>query len=244
MTKLFWGQALPDYELGVDRGVLYLDDCAHPWNGLVSVEELESGGIDKEHYFDGNRLHISQELGTYSAEVTAYTYPEVFSEYNGYSEKATYKRFGFSYRTKSAKKYRIHLVYNALVQDDDRSWSTLASITTPSMFRWRIHGSDISVPGASPSSHLVLEISNDDILLEVEDILYGTDLVDPRLPLPEEIVEFYESRTSLRITYLGDGRYSAEGPDSVVQVLSDGRFKIDSPTVFFLDDDRFVVDSY
>jgi hypothetical protein len=245
MTRLKWGEGPPMYDLGVDHGVLYLDNTAVPWNGLVSVDEKESGLVDVEHYFDGNRIHISQELGDFEASISAYTYPDAFNEYNGYGPKETYKRFGFSYRTQHGESYKIHLVYNVLVRHDSWSWVTESNVVTPSTFNWDIYGAPVLTPGASPAAHLTIEAPRDPSVIEsIEDILYGTADTEPRLPDPEELIELYEAATILRITYNGDGTYTATGPDDMVVLLPDGRFQINAPSAFLIDEDKFVVHSY
>lgn len=246
MPRLKWGERPPMYDQGIDQGVLYLDGTAVPWNGLVSVDERASGEVNVDHYFDGTRIHISQESGDFEARISAYTYPDVFAEYNGYSDRDEYRRFGFSYRTQHGlDDHKLHLVYNVLVRDDLREWTTLTERPDPSLFNWDIYAASEPVPGASPAARLMMEAPRDpSILSMVEDILYGTDTTEPRLPSPAELVALYEAATVLRITYNGDGSYTAEGPDDVVRILADGRFEIDAPTVFFLDHDTFVVNSY
>lgn len=245
MPRLKWGELPPVFDRGVDHGVLYLDETAHPWNGLVSVDERDTGQVDTEHYFDGNRIHISQEISDFEATVSAYTYPDAFSEFNGYSARETYKRFGFSYRTEYGDAHKIHLVYDALVNDNNRAWMTDSSSPQPSTFTWDIYGNPVPVPGASPASRLSLEAPLDETVLKnLEDILYGTATTEPRLPGPAEIIELYEAATTLRITYNGDGSYTASGPDSIVKLLDDGRFEINSPAAFTLDKGIFVVHSY
>jgi hypothetical protein len=243
--KLVWGEGPPMFDLGVSQGVLYLDNGAVPWSGLVGVDEKETGSVDTEHYFDGNRIHISQELGDFEATISAYTYPEVFAEYNGFSEVDEHRRFGFSYRTEHGDIYAIHLVYNVLVRDDARSWNTMNETADPSLFNWSIYSSAVDVPLALPTGHLVMEAPRDPSVFErLEDILYGTDTTEPRLPDPAEIIELYEAATLLRITYNGDGTYTASGPDDMVRVLEDGRFEINAPSAFLINEDIFTVQSY
>lgn len=242
--RLVWGQGPPMFDLGVSQGVLYLDNGAVPWNGLVSVEDKETGSVDTEHYFDGKRIHISQELGDYEATVSAYTYPEIFAEYNGFGPQEEYRRFGFSYRTEFGDTYAIHLVYNVLVRDDSRIWETANEGASPSLFNWDVHSSAVDVPGSLPSGHLIVEAPRDPaVFAEIEDILYGTDATDPRLPDPAEIVELYEAATVMRVTYLGGGRYQVTGPDDMVQVNADGSFVLNAPTVQ-TKGDSFVVGSF
>lgn len=245
MTRLEWGKGPREYDRGVDQGVLYLDDTAVPWNGLVSVNEMESGSVTNENYFDGMRLPPSQENGEFAAVIEAFTYPEVFSEYNGWSEREEYRRFGFSYRTQYGDHYKIHLVYNVMVQDDARAWSTLSNTLDPSLFNWRISAAAAPIPGASPAGRLTIEVPSDPLVLaSLEDILYGTETTDPRLPPPAEIVELYEAATLFRITYNGDGTYTATGPDSMVRLLGDGRFEINAPTVQSVGPGKFAISSY
>lgn len=234
MTRLAWGDRPPMYDLGVDQGVLYLDGTGVPWNGLVSVDEKEAGSVDVEHYFDGNRIHISQETGDFGATVSAYTYPDAFAEYNGYSDRETYKRFGFAYRTQHGfDGYKLHLVYNVLVRDDTRAWITANAGLQPSTFTWDIYGESIPVPGASPAAHLTLESPEDpSVLAQLEDVLYGTDTTEPRLPDPAELIELYEAALFFRVTYNGDGTYTVSGPDDKVLIMADGRFELNAPSVF------------
>lgn len=245
MARLTWGDLPPIYDYGLDRGVLYLKNDALAWNGLVTVDERDTGELETEHYYDGRRLHVSQVLGDFEARVSAYTYPDAFAEYNGYSPEELYQRFGFSYRTQKGEDYELHLVYNVLVRDDSRVWVTETNQAVPSTFSWDIYGSTVPVPGASPSAHLTMASSPDPtVLAKLEDILYGTATTDPRLPSPDEIVELYEDGTLLRISNHRDGTWTASGPDDMVRILPDGRFEIDAPSAVYIRPDLFVVDSY
>lgn len=245
MTRLEWGVGPKPYDLGLDHGVLYLDDTAVPWNGLVAVDERNSGTVNADYYFEGNRLSVTQDTSDFEGAISAYTYPDIFSEYNGYGPKEEFKRFGLSYRTQHGSDYKLHLVYNVLVRDGARSWSTISDKIDPSLFSWDIYAAAIPIPGAAPASHLTMEIPyNDAVFADLQDILYGTDTTEPRLPDPGELVELYESATRLRIIYNGDGTYTATGPDDMVHLLDDGRFELTAPSLFFLDKDIFVVNSY
>lgn len=243
--KLVWGEGLRLFDQGVDRGVLYLDGVGVPWNGLVSVDENPSGEVNTEHYYDGVRLQVTQLTGDFGAVISAYTYPDVFAEYNGYSEREIYQRFGFSYRTQSGNGHKLHIVYNALINDSARAWKSLGADVDPSLFQWGISGTAVPIPGASPAARLTMEVdANLPILEAIEDILYGTDETDARLPDPSELYELYESMAIFRITYNGDGSFTATGPDDMVTVLEDGRFELNSPSVFVDDDGKYTAVSY
>lgn len=244
MSILKWGEGPRLFDSGLDHGVLYLNDTAVPWNGLVSVDEVDTGVVNGDFYFEGNRLALSQDTGDFKAKISAYTYPDIFSEYNGYGPHNEYKRFGMSYRTQHGDGYKLHLVYNVLVRDTSRSWTSIKKTIDPSLFAWDINASVIEVKGASPASHLVMEVDDSSAFKEIERILYGSDVTEPRLPDPSELIELYESATRLRITYNNDGTYTATGPDHMVRLLDDGRFELSAPSLFFIDQDIFVVHSY
>lgn len=251
MTRLKWGESPRLFDRGVDQGVLYLDDGAVPWNGLVSVDEKELGEVDTDHYFEGNRVRVSVEKCTFEGTISAYTYPDVFAEYNGYSPVDEYRRFGLSYRTqREDESTRLHIVYNVLVRDDVRSWTTLGERSDPSLFSWNVYAAEKEIPGASPASHLTMEGPQDAIIEALSNILYGTETTEPRLPEPEEILEFYESAALLRVIYNGDGTYTVSGPDDMVKNLDDGTFQmeglfsINAPTAFLRGNGLFTVTSY
>lgn len=244
MARLKWGEGPRLFDYGLDRGVLYLNNTGVPWNGLVSVDEVDTGVVNGDFYFEGNRLALTQDTGDFGAKISAYTYPDIFSEYNGYGPHDEYKRFDMAYRTNHGSGYKLHLVYDVLVRDTSRSWKTIGAKVDPSLFAWDIYATAIEVPGSSPASHLIMEIDDSPAFKMIEDVLYGTANTNPRFPRPAEIIELYEAATLLRITYNGDGTYTATGPDHMVRVLEDGRFELNAPSVFFLDKDIFVVTSH
>lgn len=241
MTRLVWGEGPPQYDLGLERGVLYFDDVAVPWNGLVSIDEDESAEVDTNYYFDGRRFYISTEAGDLSLKINAFTYPDVFAEYNGYSERKTYRRFGLAYTTIHSGVEMITVIYNAMVQDTNRAWKTIADKEDPSLFSWDVKCSTIPIPGSSPGSRLTMQAPRYAPVYDaLIDILYGTDTTDARLPTPAEIVDLYEAGTELRITYNGDGTYNAAGPDDIVTLLANGAFSLTAPTVEITDEAQHV----
>jgi hypothetical protein len=245
MSRLTWGLGSRPHEEGVSNGVLYSGDTAIAWNGLVSVEEKAVGSQDADHYFDGRRLVVTQEIGDFEAAIEAFTYPDEFEEYSGYEKLNIYKRFGLSYRTQSSTGDKIHVVYNALVRPPDRKWTTVMRTPTPSTFKWDILAASVPIPGARPASHLVIDTEYAPWITEqIEDVLYGTSTVAPRLPTPAELITLFENATRLRISYNPDGSWTAEGPPDMVIINPDGSFTLRSPTLHYLDAGTFRVRSY
>jgi hypothetical protein len=77
----------------------------------------------------------------------------------------------------------------------------------------------------------------------VEEVLYGNDTTAPRLPTPRELLDLFIDNALLKITDNGDGTWSAEGPDSILQILVNDQFTIDWPSVITLDEDRVQISS-
>ena len=237
MSRLDWGGFDPQYYQGLDRGVVYLPDEAIAWNGLVSMVETTTENLNVEHYFDGVRTHISKEMGEFEASAKVYTYPPFFDEEP--------RPFGMSYRVENNHGHQIHLLYNVMAFSESISWLTNTASVNPHLFGFRIIGIPKAHLSYSPTIHLTLEAGEDKYVTDqVEALLYGDANNDARLPGPAELVELYSTMLTLKITYHNNGTYTAEGPDDVVRVLSDGRFELNTPTATPLDAGRFRVSSY
>lgn len=251
MTALEWGKGHRLYDQGLDQGVLYGEGPGVAWDGLVSVDEQDTGEIDTEHYYDGRRIHISHQSGHYKASLRAYTYPDELETFIEGHSGLSQKRFGLSYRSHHEDHWRIHLVYNVALSVGDRAFTTDSDQSNPSLFGWEISGTDVDIPGATPASHLIVDsllteedLSNGPGLLdELQDILYGTETTDPRLPSPTEVVTLYGAYSVFKVTYHGDGTYSITAPDSMLTVNADGSFVAQSPTVFPIDPNTFIASS-
>lgn len=251
MTRLTWDSRQSLHESGIDKCVLYLGTSfGVAWNGVTSIDENEVESAQSTIFLDGVARTIFEQGGNYSANLSAYFYPDEFLEYDGfdsYLENQTKKRFGLSYRVNYGEGYKIHLVYNAIATPSGKSWDTLSDKLSSSEFSWLINTSAKDILGAKPSAHLVIDATNaryPDAIAALEDILYGTDELPARLPDPNEIIDIFESYVTLRITYHGDGTWSAIGPDDMVSLVADGQFQISSPSAIYYNSDVYRISSY
>lgn len=249
MGKLTWDDRT--YEDGIDKSVLYLLNKAVPWNGLVSIDENDSGEVDTTtHYYDGQRRRLTLDAGNYSATINAFTYPEEFYEYDGYNshlDNQARKLFGFTYRTNDGDGYKIHIVYNAVANPSSRANKTLDASSNPSVFTWDISTTPEPFKWTRPGTHLV--ISSNTVRYQqpldiLESWLYGTVFADARLPSPDEIEELFESYTVMRISYNGDGTWTAAGPDDMVHLLNVNTFEIQTESAYYILDYAYTVNSY
>lgn len=211
MTQITWnapGEQI--YEAGVDHGVLYIDGIdGVPWNGLISVSESSSGGQVTPYYVDGIKYLNHQGQEEFEATIEAYTYPEEFGQCDGtvsvqnglFATKQKRKSFGLSYRTQIGNDtdgidhgYKIHLVYNATAEPTDRPNNTMSESIEPYNFSWHVLTKPPMFTGMVPTAHFIIDSREtpSDIMVELTDILYGTDVSAPRLPSVTELLYIFK----------------------------------------------------
>ena len=208
MSKIIWdktGERL--YETGCDHGVLYpmqtsgVYNKGVAWNGLTAVTESPSGAEASPMYADNIKyvnLVSNEEFG---ATVEAYMYPDEFAECDGsveimpgmYAGQQSRKTFGLAYRTILGNDtdlndygYKLHLVYGCL-----------AATSTPVSINKLVNGKKLK-----PTATLTFDSTkfSAEFMTQLEEILYGKDPttdggndgVEPRLPLPDEIIELFD----------------------------------------------------
>lgn len=210
MSRITWGDTgTRFYEQGTDRGVLFLAGIAGvPWNGLKSVTESPSGGEATPYYFDGVKYQNVLSSEEFEATIKAFSSPSEFGECDGESSLANglfvsqqpRKPFGLSYRTQIGNDlealqhgYKIHLVYNALASPTQKDNATIGGAATPTDFSWPISTTPVEITGRKASAHLIIDSRTTDslVLLDLENLLYGTDETSSSLPTVEEVITLF-----------------------------------------------------
>lgn len=212
MTRLNWdspGQRF--YELGVDRGVLYIDSQPGvPWVGLISVSESPSGGDAQPYYLDGIKYLNISSAEEFEATIEAYSSPREFGPCDGtvaiqnglFVTQQPRKQFSFSYRSKTGNDtegqdyaYKIHIVYNALAAPSQRSNKSINDSVDVNNFSWAITTLPPSITGVKPTAHLVIDSRYTDptVLITVEDLLYGSDSSTSSLPTPNDLIGIFSA---------------------------------------------------
>lgn len=215
MSKLTWDNIGERYfETGVDHGVIYPYKTVNSvtgyqkgvaWNGLTAVNENPSGAEATPLYADNIKYLNLLSNEEYGATIEAYTYPDEFAECDGSAEPTSglyimqQKRipFGFTYRTKigndvegSDKGYKLHLIYNAMAQPSSKSYGTINDTPEAITFSWEVITTPEKITGYKPTAHIVVDSTKVGAsqLTALEDILYGNEVNDARMPLPDEVV--------------------------------------------------------
>ena len=216
MPRLTWDDlGKRFYETGVKQGVLYLQvGGAYPkgvaWNGLTAVTESPSGAEPTPLYADDIKyleLTSNEEFG---CTIEAYTYPDEFKACNGEATLAegvtigqqTRVPFGFCYKTvlgndekKNDYGYKLHLVYGATASVSEKAFQTINDSPEAITFSWEVTTTPVAVKGFKPTAILTIDSTTiaADKLTALEDILYGKDEAEARLPLPDEIAELVKA---------------------------------------------------
>lgn len=188
------------------------------WNGLTAVTESPSGAEATPLYADDIKylnLMSVEELG---ATVEAYTYPDEFAECDGSASltdgvtigQQKRKAFGLCYRTIIGNDtdgedhgYKLHIIYGALASPSEKAYATVNDSPEAITFSWELTTTPVNVTGHKPTASLTIDSTKveETKLAKLEEILYGKDEtsqeahdgVDPRLPLPDEILTILTS---------------------------------------------------
>lgn len=244
MSKLQWDQDTERlYETGTKMGVLYpkaptgeySDGVA--WNGLTAVTESPSGAEETALYADDTKYLSLRSVEEFGATIEAYTYPDEFAQCDGsaalvtgvYIGQQTRKPFGFCYRTAVGNDaegddfgYKLHLIYGCSASPSEKSYATINDSPEAVTFSWEITTVPVEVTGHKKTSTLIIDSTKLDAaglaaLAELEDILYGTEVTEPRLPLPDEVAALFGGATTFHtVTFNMNGHGTAPATQHVV----------------------------
>ena len=246
------------YESGLDRGVLYLPDgSAVPWNGLTSISEKVEKSVDSVFY-DGAKISDLVTMGSFSASLSAMTYPEEMDLIEGTREirngvflgEQSPTTFGLCYRTNmsndldSEAGYKIHVVYNITAVPSDRNYASLNDSPEVVEFEWDLTTTPEHLDGFRPSAHMVIKTADLDpwLLAEIEEILYGGTVAAASLIPMDELVDKINNWFRVKITDNGDGTFTASSDyEGYVFLLSGDKFQINNANVIYTDDNTYLL---
>lgn len=201
------------YETGVSNVALYVQvNGTYPkgvaWNGVTAITESPSGAESNPIYADnikyGNLLS-AEELG---ATIEAYTYPDEFAVCDGSAELTTgvtigqQKRssFGLSWKSLIGNDtdgtdfgYKIKLMYGCMAAPSERANNTVNESPEAMTMSWEISTTPVAVKDHKPTALVTIDstaFTEPDAkskLAAFEKVIWGSDAVDARLPLPDEV---------------------------------------------------------
>lgn len=212
MSKLKWdqiGERL--YETGVDKVVLFPMESTGQygtgvaWNGISAVNESPSGAEPTALYANNGKYLNLISNEDFAATIEAFTYPDEFEECDGSKEIAPgvvigqqkRKVFGLAYRTLLGNDvdgndhgYKLHLVYGCLAAPSENNHSTVNDSPEAGTMSWSVSTTPVEVADAKPTATVTIDSTKADKakLKKLEDMLYGTEQVESKLPLPAEVI--------------------------------------------------------
>lgn len=211
MSRIEWDKTGErKYETGIRNGVLYpQENGMYPlgvaWNGISAVTEKPSGAEPSPVYADDQKYLNLISAEEFAATIEAYMSPEEFDACDGSAEVApgvtigqqTRQAFGMSYRTSIGNDtklneygYKIHLIWGAIAAPSEKSYSTVNESPEAMSLSWEVSTTPVSVEGYKPTATMVIDSTKTtaEKMKAIEDILYGTEDAEARLPLPDEII--------------------------------------------------------
>lgn len=212
MSKMIWDQTGErTYETGVEQCALFPQDNsgAYPlgcaWNGITNVTESPSGAEPTKLYANDKvygTMMSAEELG---GSIEAYTYPDEFAECDGSAtvvpgvrlNQQTRRAFGLAYKTLigndvvgTAFGYKLHIIWGALASPSEKAHATVNDSPEAQAMSWEFTTTPVSVKGYEPAASMEFDstVTDKEKLAALEAIIYGSDDVEPRLPMPDEII--------------------------------------------------------
>lgn len=207
------------YETGDDHAVLYPQnadgtyEAGVAWNGITAVTQSPSGAESSPLYADNIKYVDLRSAEEFGATIEAYTYPDEWAECDGSKEVApgvfagqqSRRSFGFSYRSligndtqQDQYGYKLHMIYNATASPSEKGYQTVNDSPDAITFSWEISTTPITITGFKPTAEITIDSTKVDQakLTQLENLLYGTENENPKLPLPDEIVAIFANTSS------------------------------------------------
>ena len=84
----------------------------------------------------------------------------------------------------------LHIIYGAKAAPSEKSYATINDSPEAITFSWSISTTPVNVKGMKPTANVTIDSTKvaKEKLQQLEDILYGSESADARLPLPDEII--------------------------------------------------------
>lgn len=201
------------FETGVDHGVLYIPNAGVysngvAWNGLTAVNETPSGAEATPIYADNIKYLNLQSVEEFGGTIEAITFPDEFYQFDGGAivkggivvGQQNRAKFGFSFRTRlgdavvgDSLGYKLHLVYGAQAAPAERAYTTVNDTPETATFSWEFTTTAVPVTGMRPTALLTINSTKvvPEELAALETILYGAANVDPKLPMPDDVIALF-----------------------------------------------------
>lgn len=218
MARLKWDNAGERFwETGVDRVVLYVGNSAEAWSGVTAINESPSGAEPTKNYADNIVYGVVMSPEENSVTIEAFQCPEILNKCIG---KAVLAKgaficqqdrmpFAICWRSmigsdlNNSAGYKLHIVPVLYASSSEDSNSTINDSPEQKSFSWSATAIPFSVDEDHNTSSIVLDsrVFNKtgrwNALMAIEDLLYGTDDADAKMPTISKILEIADSADAI-----------------------------------------------
>ncbi len=212
MVALQWDAAgTRKYETGCDHGILFpKDGDGVAWNGLTNVTETPAGADNTKTYADNIVYGAIRAAETFGGTIEAYMCPDEFLECDGFKlvngvavGQQPRKPFDVYYRTIVGNDqdpeagFKHHFGYGLTTSPSEKSYGTVNDSPEMTALSWEFESNpvsftDVDFDDLRPTSLLTIDSTSDlvdaTLLANLLDIVQGTDVDDPRMPTPDEVL--------------------------------------------------------
>ena len=212
MSKLVWDQTGERlYRTGIEQAAVYVQGVTgeygigEAWNGLTSVTESPTGAEVTALWANDHKYGELVSAEEFAGSIEAYMYPDGFKACNGEATvvkgftigQQSRMPFGMVYKNLIGNDvvgtdfgYELNIVYGARVTPSEKAHNSVNDSPEAETMSWEFTTTPVDIPGFKSSAKLTFNSTEVDAekLAALEAILYGTADVEPRLPLPEEVI--------------------------------------------------------
>ncbi len=218
-TSLTWdAEGSRFYEMGISRGVLFVQNAdgtynsGVAWNGLTSVSESPDGAEVTDLWADDMKYASFRSVETFGGTIEAYTYPDAFMVCDGtaapragvYFGQQSRSRFALAYITKIGNDtmsedddaFKLHIVYGASASPSEKSYETINDSPDAITFSWEFETQPVTVAGYKAVSCITIDsrkVKDSDELTAVLQTLWGDGTEDStaELMMPDAILSAF-----------------------------------------------------
>lgn len=212
MSKMVWDQlGEKRYETGVEQVALFPQVAGtYPkgvaWNGVTALNITPSGAEPTPLYANDRKYLTLMSVEELGGTIEAYTYPDEWAECDGsaavvagvYLGQQPRKAFGLAAKTIIGNDtelnkfgYKLHLIYGGLASPAEQENATINDSPEAKTMSWEFSTTPVPVDGYESTSYMYVDSTAVDAekLKALEAVIYGSDDIEPRLPLPSEVLE-------------------------------------------------------
>lgn len=223
MPKLEWDKTgTRNIQSGISKVALFpmksdgTYDGGVAWSGVTAVNEAPGGADATDLYADNIKYATLRAAETFGFSIEAYDYPDEWEECDGSAQaqagvllgQQPRKAFGLVYRTEIGddthpgmdKGHITHIVYNSTASPSSRGYGTINNNPDAISMSWDAQSTPVNVEGTNYKPVCTITINsikaNKANLDALEDILYGSENAEARLPLPAEVLRILAGTTN------------------------------------------------